>query len=252
MTRDAEKALIKAIANQIGIFSATLPNKPLTGFIAMIGHLYKQDLMVIGRAVNGWTKTWLPSDLKDELNIDQFVKNVFDSVNSNNSCPMKWISNRWEIHDKEYNTKKSAFWRCIRSMVCALEIADINKPDWPSHLAWSNLYKVSPGAGGNPSTLLRSIQFNYCNALIREELRLLIPRRILFMTGLNWAKPFLKNLSFDCSPFSGSSKYIEGTAIINLEGGIKSTVVVAKHPQGKTESVWVKEVVNEFKNSPIL
>ncbi len=246
MTREAEKALLKDIAGRIGNQSANLPKEPLTGFLAMVGRTYKQELMVIGRAVNGWTKPSLPSELTDEQNISQFVERVFESVTGGDSCPMKWVSDCWGTQGNDYNTKTSAFWRCIRSTVGALNISNIETPEWPSHLVWSNLYKVAPGHGGNPSSSLCSIQFDGCAALLKEELRSLVPRRILFMTGLDWAKPFLEKCSIVSSPVP-SAKYVQGISTIKLNSGFESRVVVAVHPQGKPESVWVEEVVNEFK-----
>ena len=160
MQRDAEKMLLENIAIRLGNNSKDIPNEPITGFMAMAGKLYTHELMVIGRAVNGWTKTWLPSELKDKGNICQFINGVVESVTDPVQCPMRWVSDSWQNNDHGYNTRRSAFWRCIRSAVGVLSIADIQNPEWPSHLVWSNLYKIAPRGGGRQSvrnSLLSSI-----------------------------------------------------------------------------------------------
>lgn len=94
--------------------------------------------------------------------------------------------------NKGYNTKRSAFWRCIRGVVQGLGVADVEDAGWSSHLVWSNLYKVSPAGGGNPKGVLRKVQFRGCAELLNSELRTYRPSRVLFATGFDWAEPFLK------------------------------------------------------------
>lgn len=63
---------------------------------------------------------------------------------------MLWVKDGWGATDR-YNTKRSAFWRAVRGVVEGLGISDVEHDTWSSHLVWSNLYKLSPADGGNPS-----------------------------------------------------------------------------------------------------
>ncbi|NVN97656.1 hypothetical protein HXX01_05565, partial [Candidatus Nomurabacteria bacterium] len=148
----------------------------------------------------------------------------------------------WGNYDYDYNTNKSAFWRVIRQVVSRLNIADSENPEWPSHLVWSNLYKVAPATGGNPSSKLCSIQFNKCRSLLEKEIEIFAPKRLLCLTG-GWAIPFMENFSPGIKPVSGY-KYVESCGTINFKSNGATTVVIAAHPQGKTEIVWVNEVIN--------
>ena len=155
--RNIETRIFEKLLIHIGKNNQYLPNDiPLTSFLAMEGNLYNQELMVIGRAVNGWVEKWSPNELLDTNKIKDIVDKTLTSVSDHSDCPMSWVSGLWGNTEAPYNTKRSAFWRVIRQVVGHLEIADIDKPDWPSILTWSNLYKVSPWERGNPSSKLRS------------------------------------------------------------------------------------------------
>jgi|GEM_PF-5099157 hypothetical protein len=63
--RTKELERLYAIALSIGQNYAILPDVPVTAFMAMVGNEYKGELMVVGRAVNGWTRGWRPQELND-------------------------------------------------------------------------------------------------------------------------------------------------------------------------------------------
>lgn len=177
-------------------------DRNLTGFLAARGCEYSHDLMVVGRAGNGWARyeedegIFDPKEgnegeyvLKDKGSIEEYARSVKRSVTQGTEycspgCPMSWVINRW--NETEYKTRTSAFWRCIREVVGRLEIAPINDgPDskWPSHLVWSNLYKIAPLSGGNSGGFLRRIQQEGCEKLLEWEVTTYKPKRILFLTG---------------------------------------------------------------------
>ena len=232
----------------IGSNATRLPNQPVTGFLAMAGHLYTNELMVVGRAVNGWKKGVSPNDLASLVSSSNYAATIFDSVVGNGSCPMSWVAKCWanpSNPDGDYNTKKSAFWRVILEVVGELGIANRDEDTWPSHLVWSNLYKVAPAVGGNPGRTLCDIQLSGCISLLQQEIAYYRPRRLLLLTGLGWAKPFLQHIAPTFTPASASG-YVEAIAqISNISGG-ESKVVVAAHPQGKSETSWVREVIQAF------
>ena len=76
-------------------------------------------------------------------------------------------------------------------MTLQLWIAEHSSNDWSSHLVWSNLYKLSPRDGGNPSGRLQNIQLDGCRALFNLEVETYRPGRLLLLTGWDWAEPFL-------------------------------------------------------------
>ena len=157
---------------------------------------------------------------------------------------MEWVTECWG-NQQDYNTKKSAFWRVIRSVVGELGIAEIEQSNWPSHLVWSNLYKVAPEKGGNPNNTLCNIQFSGCCSLLEIELLNNIPKRLLFLTGLGWAEPFLGNI---CSVVKNGWDHVEATGKYECNNKTVS-VVVATHPQGKPEKKWVQEVIEAFQHN---
>lgn len=246
-SRIQELDSLRIIARNIGQNFDTLPDAPITAFMAMIGNQYRGELMVVGRAVNGWIEGCKPQELNDSRNVNSFIERVLQSVTDGDPCPMQWVSESWGNYDHgDYNTKKSAFWRVIRRVVDELSIADVESPEWPSHLMWSNLYKFAPAKKGrNPSSGLCSIQFNECKSLIEQEISTFSPKRILFLTGMNWAEPFIERLMVDVTAITGY-QYVEGIDKISSSSQAHGWVVVAAHPQGKKEDIWVDEVISAF------
>ncbi len=203
----------------------------LTGFLGIEGEDYAKDreLMVIGRAVNGWTEYgWLPKDsaAKAEEIVNQIIK----------ESPILWT----KLCHNGY-MKKAPFWNVIKKIAKGLKIAD-DENNCPSKLFWSNLYKISPYCGGNPDDSLINLQCNACKDLLKKEIDDAKPNRILMLTGLDyWAQPFLDDLQISEHLQKGDGKYVERKGRWN-----NCKVVVAKHPQGKVQQEYVKEVVAAF------
>lgn len=244
-----EKNILAVIAAN----SSKLDNSKLTGFLSMKGKEYdselmvegkeyKSELMVVGHSVNGWMEkgTKTPSELNSKNARSEYAADAYDSATKDND-PMGWVTARWGSKEG-YNTKRSAFWRVIRSTSGKLGIADIEQKTWSSHLVWSNLYKVSPAEGGKPNTALRKCQHDTCRKLLEMEISNYTPKRLLFLTGLNWAKPFLENI---CSVKRTNQKYVEGIGNITCDTHT-TRVVVAKNPGRKKEEKWVQQVIKAF------
>ncbi len=227
----------------IGSAADRLPRAQVTGFLAVTGTCYSGELMVIGRSVNGWTDGIEPQRLSDQSTARSYAIQVQDSVAGNGRCPMIWVTDCWGEKDG-YNTRSSAFWRTIRLVVGELCIADIEDRTWPSHLVWSNLYKVAPVGGGNPGQALCTAQLPSCISLLGEEIERFAPKRILLLTGMSWAEPFLA--SFTRRVSMASLGYVEALGRIHRQAGGETSIVVATHPQGKRQADWVTDVVNAF------
>jgi len=250
MATDRERDLFASdILASVGRYAATLPPSPLTGFLAMEGLSYRRGagLMVVGRAVNGWTEEILPHALATVLECTRYAQVVQNSVNGSNACPMLWVTKRWGPNDV-YNTKRSAFWQSIRGVVRQLHIAyvqDVDRDRWPSHLVWSNLYKVSPANGGNPIGPLCDVQKPGCIDLLELELETYKPSRILFLTGIDWANPFFKWMT-GVPSLGGPLHHVERFGTYTISNGHKIQWVVATHPQGKPEAEWIGEVAEAY------
>lgn len=239
MATDREREIFASkVLNAVKQQAGRLGNTEITGFLAMEGQAYDRGLMVVGRAVNGWTEGITPSQLGAPAASERYARLVQESVSGNGMCPMRWVTKSWGV-DEDYNTNRSAFWRCIRRVVGEIGIADVKDAGWPSHLVWSNLYKVSPACGGNPSNVLCEIQIPGCIELLTLEFRTYRPSRVLFLTGINWADPFLKKAAElqECERF----KYVK--CVGNMYG---ARCVIAVHPQGKPEAAWAREVTAAF------
>lgn len=243
MATDAERDFFAtSVLRIVGQQAARLPASEITGFLAMAGQAYDGDLMVIGRAVNGWAEGIPPGHLDAFAEVTRYATLVQQSVAGNEECPMGWVTAGWGATEGN-NTKRSAFWRTIRCVVQGLGIADIEDARWSSHLVWSNLYKVSPAEGGNPSNALCEIQFPGCAELLNLELRTYRPCRVLFLTGVDWAAPFLAAAELqEIARF----QYVKQVGLCDAGDRHDARCVIAVHPQGKPEAAWVREVVKAF------
>lgn len=230
--------------------SRWLPSS-VTGFLAMRGHEYKGDLMVVGRAVNDWGTGIKPSDLGAPDQARLYAVSVRESVSGNDKCPMLWVTrppkdkSDYKPNKKPYNPNRSAFWRTIKKVVGELGIADTEEQNWPSHLVWSNLYKVSPKNGGNPGITLCKVQHRGCVELLRRELKIYQPKRVLFLTGADWMEPTWGEPSFipnGMHATNGSHKFV-----VSVGEYAGARCVVAVHPQGKKEQEWSDEVIAAFR-----
>lgn len=244
LSRESEIEIMKRLVFSVTQHSTGLPDEKLGFFSAHVGALYSHRLMVVGRATNGWNSGFSPLELSNsQEKHTECVKRIADEICNHN---LQWYADTWgkgkqSGGNEEYDPQRSAFWRVIRETSQQLNIVNQAPDKWPSFLVWSNLYKVAPVKGGNPSEKLCRIQRQDCIALLKHEISLFKPKAIVFLTGYNWAKPFIEHISTNFSELQKT--YMEISGYINKLDDIRSCFVVAKHPQGKKESTWVKELV---------
>jgi hypothetical protein len=174
-------------------------------FWPKVGRKYDGDLLLVGRAVNGWIDRW---DLDESGGSRQIAATARGTAEDGvNGCPMGWVLDRWKRGDEEYDTSRSQFW------VTAREVTVAGYPerqtDWPSHLAWSNLAKVSRWTKGNPSWRLRQAQLPAATELLALEVEELAPRRVLVLAGREWFEPYARALGLVCEWRQG---LVEGAA----------------------------------------
>lgn len=216
----------------------------LTAFWGRKGLKAVGNLMVVGRAVNGWDDLmWKKNDLRDLHDIEPRVVRMRELAET--PCPMKWVNDYWQTKEKgNYNTARSPFWRVIRRVTLDLGAANVEE-EWPSYVMWTNLYKVSPKVTGNPSNGLCELQRDICGGILDTEIRLWNPKRILFLTDMDWTSWFLNRLN--ASPDAGGQgKHVQWTGTMAGPAENSIRLVVTKRPERKPEDAFVSEVVKAF------
>jgi hypothetical protein len=188
--------------------------------------------MIVGRAPNGWDpdQGFLYSDVSDIAEARNHIEKGISFTNSTKD-PLAWVFEQAGVSD-DYNTNKSAFWRVSRGVLEALCGETQEGRYWSSRLVWSNLYKISPASGGNPSGPLIEKQEGIATELLEQEISEYRPRAILFLTGRDWADPFLRTLP-RCT-LRDANEPIETMGTVTIEGE-DVPFVVCPHPQGKAE-----------------
>lgn len=235
----------------VGAAGADGPNYTLTGFLPMRGDLYETGgLMVVGRATNDWRthRSWncLGSDESRKEYTQEVVR---ENSDCEGKCPMIWVKELWgnTKYSKKYcscyNTKISAFWRVIQKVTSYISITE-DESNFSSWLVWSNLYKLSP-TSGNPGARLQHLQREGCKSSFKREIDVFRPGRLLLLTGLSWAEPFLEELCID-SEDDDDLEHVERKGRLHYPEGNSASLVVAKHPQGKKEDIWIDQVVKAF------
>ena len=204
------------------------------------GGSFCRELMVVGRAPNGWDwdEGFLHADVADMDNALSYVDKSIAYMTSVED-PLGWIDEQAGASDG-YNTNRSAFWRVSRGVLEGLCGATPDGRRWSSRLVWSNLYKIAPAHGGNPSNSLADKQEGLATELLQQELADYRPKAILFLTGRDWADAFLRTLP-GCRVTDGTEP-TEGAGTISVDG---ETVpfVICPHPQGKSEEPLVTAAV---------
>ncbi len=203
--------------------------------------------MVIGRAVNGWKYNL---NLEDEQSIKQCTIDIVTGLEKDN---LGWVEKLWGYSGKNeksiYNTKRSAFWRLVEGIVGLQNSAEANQ-FFTDSIVWSNLYKVAKfkdddkskgGAkGGNPSPRLCKIEFELCQKILDAEINTYDPTTIVFLTGVDWASPFLEEAV-------GISNLSTNTYVKQVGVYRGKKYMVGPHPQGKSKYLYVEEIAECLK-----
>ena len=249
----------KSILKQLPLLPANATKDQVCGFLSMEGERYRQadpKLMVVGRATNGWEPKIFPLKLSSTEEKSTFAATAF----KHSSETLDWVTDLWGNQSpKEYNTKRSPFWRVIRGVVEKLGIANSSgalSDKWASYIVWSNLYKIAPAEEGNPGQALIKVQLDGCKELLCEEIeKSYQPNRLLFLTEStsdhnaieDWSYPFVSHLVAKkiipaLIPPTNRSPYVK--LISQPTESVK--VVVAVHPQTRNETAWLEDVVANF------
>jgi hypothetical protein len=205
----------------------------------MVGRKYQTGgIMVVGRAANGWP---IP------LTMDGGTAVPGDAVRCAQHCAelcqMDWAMARLAGESPcdgtgSYSLASSSFWQISRLLAQEFH-ADEAGDEWPLHLAWSNLYKVAPDKGGNPSTTEARRQDELEAAkLLRMEIDCLKPHLVVLMTGWDWFEPFAELLEV--------KKHSKEGVVVGVGIHDGSRLLVTTRPEGKIRGNFIKAVMEEL------
>ena len=189
-------------------------------------------ILFVGKATNGW----ITNSREIEILFGTSESRIFARGDQ-----MKWVNNL-ENNKKGYNTRTSAFWR-LTKQISQLEYGD---NEWYSKIAWSNLYKIS-GEVGNPTQRLKNQQQDLCKKILEEEIRILKPRYVIFLTS-GWEKNFIKHIINDLS-IHDKVNTTWGNGFITNGYLINDVIyITTRHPQGKNEKKHVQAIRETMTN----
>ena len=211
----------------------------LAVFWPMIGHRYAGELMIIGRAVNGWMIRWLIGDDRSTAAVAATARR--HSKRDGDTDPLAWVPASAGGRADGYNSNRSAFWQTPRHLLRLERGGELS--DWTSGLAWSNLAKLAPEPGGNPRGELFDLQVQYGPDLIRQEVRELRPERVLVMTGRGWFEPFARRLEIDVRWLDGRNLAVEGAG-----AGVGAKWVVTPHPMTRSPGLLAQSALDAFRS----
>lgn len=161
---------------------------------------------------------------------------------------MAWVANPGKA--EEYNPNLSRFWSGARATLKAIEGKWFDEVNWSSRIAWTNLYRIAPAAGGNPNNRLCLAQLSECVDLLCLEVDRFSPERILFNTGLDWFGWFEAPLGIQLRPANG--EHVHG--IGELDGGNRAIPVLVSGRSDSRKSGfrledWAAQVSSVIENT---
>ncbi len=210
----------------------TLREMELTAFWPQRGPLYQGELAIVGRSVNKWYPQC--SFLGREASTPGGRLNIASQTRTVSETDGFPVRRQPREEDENENWEFNNAYKRARLLKIANALVG-----FPS-LFWTELFKIAPAGGGNPSLNLRRLQLSSCTDLIRLELHELRPQRVLAMTGLaNWLDWFAEGLGIKLQHYDG--QYVEALGLTEGESW-----VVAKHPMTAKEDLYALEVKQAF------
>lgn len=245
----------------------------LSHFVAIKGSHYgkafdknKRELrlMLIGRSANGWPSCHLPQRKRDEseTSSEEQRKKIYEDMSGvefgkycskkfNDTERFEWISpNFTSWKNKKYHIRKSPFWNVSEKIWNKVAGEESRAPAkcpyyrWFEHIAWSNLYKISPSSG-NPGERMMHLQRQACVEILKTEIRELKPTVIIMITDRNWFCPF-HGLFADISSCQDSDlQHICATACFK-RGNADIPVIITSRPERQRQKDFVDATVKAF------
>ncbi len=205
-------------------------------FFPQIGFQYPQrknsGLLWIGRATNGWG-----NDVKKDTINKEYVQSQFEESIMNDYIECYWSKQ----NENKYKFKRSAFWRIIAGVSSRL----YEQGYWSNYIAYSNLYKIAPSCGNNPSSRVKKAQCNACNRILQLEIDMLSPKAVILLTGQSWCRGFFLEDIIKTNPVA-YSKLGNYTVFKWICNGIN--FIITEHPMRKPEQEHIHSILSLLKN----
>ena len=211
---------------------------------AFVGEQYgtqKIRLMLVGRAVNGWSSDW-------SNNAEKVARQVLAT-----SFSMSEIDGKQPLNEgtpDEYNFNKCAFMNLGKSVVQQL---GLEGSKLASNLIWSNLYKIAPSISGNPNGQVQKIQRQAAIRILQKEIELYKPTHILFVTDIDWLEATWRNnkeeLSFAKALQIETNNSINDGLFVKAFGKYFDTkYVVCVRPEKRKIADLSRDVITAFES----
>ena len=218
-------------------------------FVAQVGKNYensKYRMMFIGKATNG---SWLLKIPNGEFpqSIVNFYRDVAFNLNGEDRLlhrddEMQWVENQAGSRIG-YNPNRSQFWNVIKRTTKSLE----EPQNWSSRIVWSNLYKFAPKKG-NPSGKLKVKQEEYCWKILDEEIDILKPKCVIFLTS-GWENKYLLH-RYGTLPQKSHTSFGRGKKYgISYFTDKNILFVLSQHPMGKPVAAHAEKLHEIVLNS---
>ncbi|MGN1249852.1 MAG: uracil-DNA glycosylase family protein [Candidatus Spyradocola sp.] len=217
----------------------------LSHFWGMKGQYYDDQsvkLLLVGRAPNGWMQL-------DTSSCDAFARDAVDRTCSDHfswiHCDQGRLHNAPDENGHFYALSGSPFWRTSQRIWEALsgnpDFQNSEQLRWLDCIAWTNLYKLAPKDGGNPTETMKKKQLSACREILRAEIAYFKPTHILFVTGYRgWFEPFQDLFDADFSPVPQN---VEAAAV--TKNGLK--IAVTCRPERRRESAYIEAVTQALR-----
>lgn len=177
-----------------------IANTKLFVDFAMQGKRYSQNnpirFMMVGRAAGCFDEdeNYNAITFIDRNNILINKKAVDLSFNYASNCEMQWVAAKPinEKGERKKQTDKKAFFGFAKTVYLKLT-EQIEDEEWYKNIVRTNLFKIIPLSGGNPSYYLRKAQTEKSIEMLIAEIEFYKPTHILIIDGkdqLSWVKDY--------------------------------------------------------------
>lgn len=228
--------MIEPLKERMGNVENGLTGMPLMKGRHFAGNMYQGKplrILFVGRAVNGWCDIQPGS-------AEEIVNQIFASAMDTAQIGQGKVCYVENGEDKVYYYNRSPFFQLCHAVMAQFGFEN----DWSEHLAWTNLYKISPYSGGNPNNKLIGETLNSCALILQKEIFCLRPTHIVFITGGWWYKPtgkrpaldedsFIRKIGVDL--FEDTSQIVIGSGI-SEEFHFNPNIVITQRPESAKTS----------------
>jgi hypothetical protein len=191
--------------------------------------------MICGLATNGYYYGWsIPQMLKNKhLVIDKSKKDA---------------KTNWEVDDVDVKSKRMRNFWLTRELLHNHYM--VNPNAYTQYFTWTNLMKIAPFVGGNPTESEFQYQVDICKKILKYEIDTLKPKNLIIMSGAitnynNWAYDFIEELGL--SPEYKISKNLITGVYDYKKSRIITTIRPEALPKGSSKEDLLNSIIANLK-----